>query len=130
MRKQRTDAVLVLRLMRKHELDLVILLVYGVITLDLHRPKRIDVSPYSITQLQIVTGVGYDCHNRNGGQGFLPDLQINLPIRDSTLTRCCTKKSPPRPKTPRATQSNLQLPLWLLAWRMQNAEAVSAIRPH
>ena len=123
------NAVLVLRFMRKHELDLVIFFVYGVVPLYLYGPKRTSIAPHSIAQLQRISSKsnGYKHHNR--GQGFLPDLQIDLPIRDSTLT-FLSKKNPSHPKARRATHSNFRLAFGLLGRRVQNAEAVSAIRPH
>jgi hypothetical protein len=49
--KQGMDAVLVLRIVRKHELGLIVLLVHCVIPLHLHRPIRIYVAPHSVAQL-------------------------------------------------------------------------------
>jgi hypothetical protein len=91
------DTVLVLRFMRKHELDLIIFFVYGVVPLYLHSSERTGIAPHSIAQLQIVSSVsnGYQHHNR--GQDFLQDLQIDLPIRDSTL-RPRPKKKPFAPE--------------------------------
>jgi hypothetical protein len=133
VRKQRVDAVLVLRFMRKHELELIIFFVYRVVPFYLHCPKRTSVAPHSVAQLQIVSSVSNDHQHRNRRQDFLKGLQIDLPTRDFTLAArmyCFAKKKPSAPEGTKGHSIDLQLALWLVGWRMQHAEAVSAVRPH
>ena len=119
------NAVLVLRFMRKHELDLVVFFVYGVVPLYLYGPKRTSIAPHSIAQLQIVASESncYKHHNRR--QTFLQDLQIDLPIRDSTLTSRGKKK----PFAPEGTKGHsLQLSISFRAARSARAERGSCFR--